>query len=155
MNGDYQNFVERMGSFEDSLDLMNPNNTEQGLGNNELYHHGVLGMKWGHRIAKNPQQAQIALGASSKFIKESKNINNAAYNIRSTHKRKDLRTMSDEELKKEVNRMNLEQQYSSLSSNKISKGQAYARNTMDVAGAALAIASSGLGIALAIKQLKG
>ena len=130
----------------------------------EIYHHGILGMKWhnhkakgaelGRRIARNPQQTQSALDASSKFIKESKNINNAVYNIQSTRKRKNLKSMSDEELRKEVNRMNLEQQYSSLSSNKISKGQAYARNTMDVAGAALGIASSGLAIALAIKQLK-
>ena len=130
----------------------------------EIYHHGVMGMKWhnhkakgaelGRRIARNPQQTQIALGASSKFIKESKNINNAVYNIQSTHKQKNLKSMSDEELRKEVNRMNLEQQYSSLSSNKISKGQAYTRNTMDIAGSALAVVSSGLGIALAIKQLK-
>ena len=74
---------------------------------NEIYHHGVLGMKWGHRIAKNPQQVQIALGASSKAVKESKNINNAVDNIKKTRRQKDLRTMSDEELKKEVNRMNL------------------------------------------------
>ena len=65
--------------------------------------------------------------------------------------------MSDKELREKINRELLERQYSDMfgEESKVSRGREYARNTLEVAGNALAVGSSVLGIILAIKQLKG
>ena len=62
--------------------------------------------------------------------------------------------MSDSELKERVKRLNLEQQYSQLTSGNVSRGENYVRNTLEIAGSALAITSSAIAIAVGIKQLK-
>lgn len=71
----------------------------------------------------------------------------------------DLSKMSDKELRDQINRRLLEQQYtklySELSPSQVSRGRETLQNTMEVAGSVLAIASSSVGLALAIKQLKG
>lgn len=124
--------------------------------NAELTHHGIKGMHWG--VIRTPEQLQRAQGhisTASNIVKEAKNINNSVSNIRSNTKKKNLSTMSDQELRDRVNRLNLEQQYTQLSGNKVSKGQQYVRNTLEVAGSTLAIAGSIVGIAAGIKQLKG
>lgn len=121
-----------------------------------LQHHGIKGMKWG--VRRTPEQlsrTKSHIDAASGMVKEAKNINNSVSNIRSTIKKKDLSKMTDQELRDRVNRMNLEQQFSQLSSNKISKGENYVRNTLEIAGSTLAVASSAIAIAVGIKQLKG
>lgn len=148
---DYDEFVKRMGSFdmELSLDDIGPNK-------DELQHHGILGMKWG--VRKTPEQLARTKGnvdSASRIVKEAKNVNSSVSSIRSTSRKKDLSSMSDKELRERVNRMNMESQYSTLSSNQTSKGQTYAKNTLEIAGSALAITSSALAIAISIKQLKG
>lgn len=121
-----------------------------------LQHHGIKGMKWG--VRRTPEQLARTKGhidTASGIVKEAKNINNSVSNIRSTAKKKDLSKMTDQELRDRVNRMNLEQQFSQLSSNKVSKGESYVRNTLEIAGSTLAVASSAIAIAVGIKQLKG
>jgi hypothetical protein len=123
--------------------------------NNTLTHFGIKGMKWGVRrtddqLARDKGRIETA----SSMVKEAKNINNSVSNIRSTSKSKDLSKMSDAELRAQVNRMNLEQQYSQLSSSQTSKGQSYVKNILDVAGSTLAIAGSAVTIALGVRELK-
>ena len=76
-----------------------------------------------------------------------------------TKKRMDLSKMSDQELRQAISREQLERQYNDLfgetESAKISKGRQFAKNTIETAGTVLAVGSSALGIALAIKELKG
>ena len=76
-----------------------------------------------------------------------------------TKKRMDLSKMSDQELRQAISREQLERQYNDLfgetESAKISKGRQFAQNTIETAGTVLAVGSSALGIALAIKELKG
>ena len=71
----------------------------------------------------------------------------------------DLTKMTDQELRQKIQREQLERQYNDLFGKeeqaKISKGREITRNTLDVAGSVLAVGSSALGIALAIRELRG
>lgn len=68
----------------------------------------------------------------------------------------DLSSMTDQQMRNEINRALLERQYNDMfAPQKSTKGREYASKTLDVAGSVLAIGSSALGIALAIKELKG
>ena len=150
MDKDYQNFVERMGSFDDDLDVIT------GKKEVTLAHSGVLGMRWGVRRT----EAQLGtdkkvLDASSAAVRESKNINTAIRGARTTNKLKEAESLTDQELKDRVTRMNLEQQYDRLSSSETARGRSYVDDTLSIAGSALAITSSALSIALAMKQLMG
>ena len=66
----------------------------------------------------------------------------------------DLSTMSDKEMRDAVNRKLLEKQYNDLCNPpNISKGREFASAALENAGTVLGVASSALGIALAIKEL--
>lgn len=71
----------------------------------------------------------------------------------------DLSKMTNKELQDQITRANLERQYQSLFAPEvrptISKGRKRVEQTLSAAGDLLAIGSSALGIALAIKELKG
>jgi hypothetical protein len=65
-----------------------------------LTHFGVLGMKWG--VRRTPEQLSRSKGhidAASDMVKAAKTISNAVSNVRSAAKRKDLSSMSDQELR--------------------------------------------------------
>ena len=94
---------------------------------------------------------------SSDMINQAKRSNDDY--IRSTRKKEklDLSSMTDQELRNKINRAMLEKQYSDIFANDtydVSKGQIYASKFLDAAGTTLAIGSSALGIALAVKELK-
>ena len=71
-------------------------------------------------------------------------------------KRMDLSNMSDQDLRNQINRELLERQYNDVfNPPTVSKGRQYASQILETTGTVLAIGSSALGIALAIKDLKG
>lgn len=72
----------------------------------ELYHHGVLGMKWGRRKSR---------------ISKSTSKNSNDYNIYKELKRKKTKRLSNSELKKVNERDNLERQYKLNNPNLIKK----------------------------------
>ena len=129
----------------------------------ELYHYGVPGMRWGvvKKAVKNANVRQLA-GAKN-VAKETSSAFNSASSIAgkgitrqpSKKVKKELSSMSDQELKAKINRMNMEQQYASLNPSRTSRGAAFAKSTLEVAGSVAAIGGSAVGIAVAIKQLKG
>lgn len=77
----------------------------------ELYHHGVKGMKWGV-IRENVEKASTSIGEIGKAAKSIDDTLDKGRKGKSTHP--DYSHLSDEQLRKEVNRMNLENQYAQL-----------------------------------------
>ena len=68
----------------------------------------------------------------------------------------DLSKMTDKEMRDEINRALLERQYNDMfAPRKSTRGREYASKILDVAGTVAGIGSTALGIALAIKELRG
>jgi hypothetical protein len=68
----------------------------------------------------------------------------------------DLSNMTDKEMREQINRALLERQYNDMfAPQTVSKGRERASQVLETAGSVLAVGSSALGIALAIKELKG
>lgn len=140
-----------------------------------LIHHGIRGQRWGVRRYQNEDGSLTSVGkkrysisdkdlgktksiaeSASKITGEAGKINRSISDMRRDSKKfEDLSKISDQQLKERVTRLNLERQYSDLTSSKIGKGQNYVGNILDIAGSTLAITGSALAIALSIRQLKG
>lgn len=82
---------------------------------NELYHYGVLGMKWG--VRRTPEQL-----AKANVRAKRKSEDNAK---RSDMKKavKSRRTLSDADLKKRIERIKMEKQLKDLTAEEISPGK--------------------------------
>ena len=97
------------------------------------------------------------MDAHADLIKELKKLEQTT-TPKSATKKLDLSKMSDKELRDQINRALLEQQYNKLFSDtstaQVSKGRTILQDTLDVAGSVLAITGSALSIALAIEKLK-
>ena len=85
---------------------------------------------------------------ASKTVTAAKTIKNATRT-----KKVDLSSMSDQELLERVNRMDLEQQYSNLKKETVSKGRVSASQVLDVAGSVLAAGVSATTLALSISKM--
>ena len=83
---------------------------------NELYHYGVLGMRWGVR------RSTPGSSGSGKRSKGSKLAIDPSY--KKAHSKKKAKYMSDNELREVNNRLNAERQYKDLTRTK-SKGKAF------------------------------
>ena len=104
--------------------------------NTYLAHYGTPGMRWGHRKA-------IFTNASS-GSDSARRLTSSIEKI--AKKKKDLSKLSDDELKKRVLRLNLEQQYRNLSSVDKSRGAEKVRDILDVVGAVAGLGASAAAI---------
>lgn len=169
--------------------------------NNQIWHWGVKGMKWGvrryqnadgsltnagkHRYTtdaavnakkkKDNRLPEESLNDPNRWVKEDrermkrvvdsgnqmagnlKTLNDKSMRIQARRTPKmDLSKMTDQEMREQINRAMLEKQYDDMfNPKKVYSGREAVSDTLEIAGSVLAITSSALGIALAIKELKG
>lgn len=68
---------------------------------------------------------------------------------------KKISEMTDDELRKRINRLEMEKRYKDLDSRQINNGKDYVRETFEIVGTGISIATSAVGIIAAIKAIKG
>lgn len=71
----------------------------------------------------------------------------------SNMKRREAKEISDEDLKRIVNRLNMEQQYRNLTTKDVDVGKSRLEDVLSTVGSMMTIAAAGAGLALTIKQL--
>ena len=99
---------------------------------NELYHHGVKGMKWG--VRKTPVRSSSVATRKRKSNALSlfkKTTRNASVAKSSQSQTKSVKDMSDDELRRKIERVRLEQQYQQLNPPTVSRGQKIAKRVMN------------------------
>ena len=158
----------------------------------ELYHHGILGQKWGIRRYQNRDGSLTEAGKQRYGVdsvdqmndkqrkmlekdraisdqgqkdilqagKDTTNILAERMTPRQGSKKvnkKDYSKMTDEELRKKVNRLSLERQYGDLTGDNkyVMTGKEKTREVLQTIGAALGIGVSAVTIALAVRNLTG
>ena len=100
--------------------------------NNELYHYGILGMKWGVRRSR-----QDSVGSGKRY--RSKSSIDPSY--KKAHTKKKIKYMSNNELKEINQRLNLEKNYRDLTRHK-SKGKIAVDTFVSTAGTIAAVAGA-------------
>lgn len=160
------------------------NNYVRPLRPNELYHHGIMGMKWGVRRYQNADGSYTSAGrerygkavdtafkpgkdgkasnaekitrSANDIVKKVKGTRDDSKKRKSDQKYSDLSKISDAELNKLINRLSNEQKYRDLiyESEDISNGKQYVDQILEIAGTVTAIGGSVASIATAIYAIK-
>lgn len=105
---------------------------------NELYHHGIKGMRWGVRRYQNPDGSRTALGKKRESSRNDKEKKARKADV------KNRRTMSDVDLKKRIERMKLEKEYKTLVDEDTAPGKKYVFEILSAVGKkTLTIAAAG------------
>lgn len=105
--------------------------------NNELYHWGIKGMKWGVRRYQN-KDGTLTEEGKKRYAHDHEDYTRA-------HTNKSVREMSDSELNTRINRLQKERQYAQLttSPSKIQKAIKIAGTTATALGTVMALYNNG------------
>lgn len=112
------------------------------MNNNELYHYGVLGMKWGVRRYQKKNGSLTPAGKKRRKMGD----DNVHEDYKKAHNSKNVKSMSDAELRNRLNRLQMERQYSQLSPSKVNKGKQYFNTALKVGTTVATITTTGLTI---------
>lgn len=101
---------------------------------NELYHHGIVGMRWGHR-----KSGGWTDNAGNKT--KSKKSDSYHEDYKTAHTKKSVKKMGNDELKSRNSRLQMENQYSALKihQNQVMKGASYVAAAVAVTGGAISL----------------
>lgn len=144
----------------------------------ELFHWGIKGQKWGIRRYQNEDGTLTKEGKqryrvnsvgeyrkrqldSAKSVSETAgNMTGRAADILRKKNNKEsykvdekIKKMSDEELRRKINRIQMERQYASLTSGDKNQGRARAIEILETTGTIVGIVGGAFGIAATIKNL--
>lgn len=89
---------------------------------NELIHYGILGMKWGVRRYQNKDGSLTAAGKKRYSEDEKTKVSSS---------KKKISEMSNEELRKEIERLELEKRYRSLASETITSSNSKSKKAKE------------------------
>lgn len=143
-----------------------------------LQHHGIKGQKWGVRRFQNTdgsltaegkkrysvndyQQAIDKTKTAGKIVNEAKTLNNTVKKLNDPAAerriRKSVAEMSDIELQKRVQRLNMEDNYTRMMLHRenLERGRTFVDKALDVSAVAVQGTVASLTIALLVKQLTG
>lgn len=141
MDRDYKNFVDRMGSSEEVIDLTPIES--------ELKHYGVLGMKWGHRKGVNASTVGAAARTGQSVAALGQTVNRTGTNTKAL---KTAKKLSDKELKDLASRLELENRYVNATTQQSGRNKVDA--ILSTAGSLLAVASSAAVLYDTVKKAK-
>ena len=113
---------------------------------NYLVHYGKLGMRWGKRM-------NSVLSGGASVSREGGNLARSLGKFSKNKDKTDITKISDDDLRKKVNRMGLEQQYKNLSAQQTKKGSDKVAHMLEIAGSVLTIGASAVTVAVGIKSL--
>lgn len=108
---------------------------------NELYHYGVLGMKWGVRRSRS-KGSYVSKKRKRKKSSSTKNMSADAKEA-ARLKKKSVSQMSNAELRKYNERKQLEQQYAKLNPSNIKRGIAIAGTVAGTLGTVASLYNNG------------
>lgn len=107
--------------------------------------------KW---VKDDVTNAKNVVDSTKTLTNELKNLERAT-NMKKENPRLDLSDMTDDELRKKINRELLERQYNEVFNKAdVDRGREHVERVLDIGGSVLGVTASALGIALAIQQLK-
>ncbi len=120
-----------------------------------LKHYGILGMKWGIRRFQNKDGTLTSAG-KKRYRERSKTdkTDKMHEDYKKAHTPKSIKSMSDAELRNRLNRLQMERQYSQLSSSNVSKGRDYVQKIIKAGTTVTAVTTTALTLYNNVNKIK-
>ena len=107
-------------------------------------------------VKEDLKRARNVTDSTSQVVREAQNLERLSRSNKKSRNRMDLSSMTDKELRDRINRELLERQYNDVfNTQRQSRGREYAQRVLSTATTVLGATSSVIGVALAIKELRG